>query len=362
VELKTSYKGKATIYLKFYFVEYLGVVGVKSRLELMADVPRAVASANDLLSDESMLAWLFADDDGLTCPNPTGTIKLDYTKLDLKSKIDVTGRLYEWAQRLAGLKFPSTKSESVDDDESSDSVFKAPLSVEGENGTSTGTSEQRNNEDGRQFFQSVLQRLKRRVIARLSLQEEFAAFESLNVYPPKEISSWFPSRIHSRMIQWSSMTFDDFVCHKASEEFWKSVDEEGWFCNVIVERGSAKLEVLIYIHVDYPNTAPLFCFLLNWNGVVYSIEKCSDLWHLSRAVNVDCIRHLPKSAANYTLCAQLQFLISRLDVLLEIRSSERSGDKEFPMEHLFQSLRKGRDRQLPFWFNENRNCYTFENL
>jgi len=255
---------------------------------------------------------------------------------------------------LAGLNFPSKKNQEDDD-----ATFKEPV-AENEPGTSSMSSDARSGaEDGCQFFQSVLERVQKRVIARLSLQEQFAIFESLNVYPPKEVSSWFPTRIYSRLTQWTSMTYDDFICHPGSKGFRQLVDEEGWFCNVTVERGTAKLAALIYIHVDYPHTSPLFCLLLNWKDKIYTTEKCSDLWHLSRAVNAECVRGLPKRLANQTLCIQLQFLISRLDVVLEIQSSEE-GSKEFPMEHLFQALRRGRERRLPLWYNENRNCYTFE--
>ncbi len=56
--------------------------------------------------------------------------------------------------------------------------------------------------------------------------------------------------------------------------------------------------------------------------------------HLEEAVNVHCPEQLARSARMSTLTAQIQYLRSRLDLLLEIESARCRTD-EFPREHLF---------------------------
>ncbi|VDN88837.1 unnamed protein product [Brugia pahangi] len=80
--------------------------------------------------------------------------------------------------------------------------------------------------------------------------------------------------------------------------------------------------------------------------------------HVERVLNADFATYVTCDDPNNILGAQIAFLVSRFDILLEsISAASNSG--QFAREHLFSRPYRGRDHQLPLYYQKNMNAFTF---
>ena len=124
---------------------------------------RQVLQASTLLAN-----LLTANDDGLTCPNPSFAYIL---KKNCVENLTDLGFMFYWAQNLCGLKFPA-KTETEFEDEMSN------------------------------FVEKVVESIRSRLKSRIYLQREISQLEkskliSVDLDVPKSLSSQFPSKISS---------------------------------------------------------------------------------------------------------------------------------------------------------------------
>lgn len=80
---------------------------------------------------------------------------------------------------------------------------------------------------------------------------------------------------------------------------------------------------------------------------------------LEEAVNVHCPEAIETKHRAHTISIQLQYLLSRFDVMLETDCA-RMGNRDYGRDHLFIRASRGHDRQLPLSFNNTLNSFSFD--
>ncbi|EJW78740.1 hypothetical protein WUBG_10349, partial [Wuchereria bancrofti] len=151
-----------------------------------------------------------------------------------------------------------------------------------------------------------------------------------------------------------------------TEEYRKLIESERqtniskqFYFSATVERDpGAKLHALIYVDIKYPKVKPIYILTFSLDNM----ETCSSfnntLIHVERVLNADFAAYVTVDDPNNILGAQMAFLVSRFDIFLE-SSSAASNSGQFTREHLFSRPYRGRDHQLPLYYQKNMNAFTF---
>ncbi|KYM92646.1 THO complex subunit 5 like protein [Atta colombica] len=303
VKILITLKNETRLTLHFFYMVYLKVVTVESKLET-EDL--GGISAGDMLVSESVLRELYPRDLGLESPNPANQYQLSRHNLGSFSSLGL-GIPYRWAQRMAGLHFVS-----CDTTEQQQKLTSQELAQD--------------------CVESVLKEIKRRIKARLDLCMEIRQLESGNLPIFISTTDPVPQKISTSLHRFTTMTWKNYSNYVASPEFYQrglvlSVDI---FYEAILRRGSSELVARIAIKSDYPKIAPVFSISIS-PTVPASADIIRDI---EREVNVMWTK-------SPTLTAQIQRLRSCFDIYLETESMA-------PKEKIFFYPVRGRTRARPY--------------
>ncbi|CAG9532286.1 unnamed protein product [Cercopithifilaria johnstoni] len=328
IEMEIACQDDICVTLVLQFIPGLRSVGVMVRLS------RTPTSAyGSAFFDESLLSELFDGDDGNKCASSAGQAKLDQLEIsvaDLEPKI---GRFYAFAQKMAGIndQVPS----------------KNPQLYE--------------------ILHSVVGKIRSRIHSRCVLARITHSLHTLKVFDVLKSRNDFPDNVCAKLTGFRMITAEQFFEYEAvTEEYQKLIEfERGtninkqFYFSATVERDpGAKLHALIFVDVKYPKVKPIFILSFTLDNADTSSSFNSSLIHVERILNADFTTYVTCDDPNSILEAQIAFLISRFDILLECGSAANSSG-QFNREHLFSRPYRGRDHQLPLYYQKNMNAFTF---
>ncbi|KAH0955822.1 hypothetical protein HN011_004339 [Eciton burchellii] len=303
VKIVITLKNETRLTLHFYYMIYLKVVTVESKLET-EDL--GGISAGDMLVSESVLRELYPGDLGLESPNPANQYQLSRHNLGPFSSLGL-GIPYRWAQRMAGLHF-----------------------VLSDMGEQKITSQ----ELAQNCVESVLKEIRRRIKARLDLCTEIRHLESGNLPIFISTTDPVPQKISTSLHRFTTMTWKSYSNFITSSIFCQQglVSSLDIFYEAVLRRGSSELIARIAIKPDYPKIAPVFSIVIS-PMVPASADIVRDI---EREVNVMWTK-------SPTLTAQIQRLRACFDIYLETESMA-------PKEKIFFYPVRGRTRARPYKF------------
>ncbi|XP_029475606.1 THO complex subunit 5 homolog isoform X2 [Rhinatrema bivittatum] len=327
VSLILKCKDDSILHLTFYYLMNLNIMTVKSKVTTASDLAMAV-SAGDLLSPDSFLSCLYPGDHGKKTPNPANLYQFDKVGiLSLSDYVSELGHPYSWVQKLGGLHFPKDHPQFV---------------VTADNSLSAS------------HMEKTIKLLRTRLMSRLALHKQFSSLEHGIVPLSSECLHLFPTKIMSRLMKWSAITYEDYK----DLSFTKEVMEAGlaeathMYFSTVIERGTARLQAVVAMNPGYSAIPPIFSLCLHWKGE-RSSSNDDNIRALESEVNV-YYKELCRPKPGYQLLTnQLQRLCMGLDVYLETESHDNSveGPKEFPQEKMCLRLVRGPSRMKPFKFN-----------
>ncbi|EZA50540.1 hypothetical protein DMN91_009816 [Ooceraea biroi] len=303
VKIVITLKNETRLTLHFYYMIYLKVVTVESKLET-EDL--GGISAGDMLVSESVLRELYPGDLGLQSPNPANQYQLSRHNLGTFSSLGL-GIPYRWAQRMAGLRFVSPDA---------------------------GEQKVTSQELAQDCVESVLKEIKRRIKARLDLCTEIRHLESGNLPIFISTTDPVPQKISTSLHRFTTMTWKSYSNFISSSTFCQRglVSSVDIFYEAVLRRGSSELVARIAIKPDYPKIAPVFNVSIS-PMVPASADIVRDI---EREVNVMWTK-------SPTLTAQIQRLRACFDIYLETESMA-------PKEKIFFHPVRGRTRARPYKF------------
>ncbi|XP_043924401.1 THO complex subunit 5 homolog isoform X1 [Protopterus annectens] len=327
-------KDGSILHLFFYYLMNLNILTVKARVGTTVDVYISV-SAGDLLSPHSLLNCLYPNDDGMKTPNPANQYQFD--KVGILTFSDYIGELghpYIWVQNLGGLHFPKDHPEPT---------------VTADNSLSAS------------YMERTIKLLRLRLQSRLALHRQFASLEHGVVPVSSDSQHLFPVKIVSRLVRWSTITYEDFVVipftkHIVDAGLARPVD---LFFRALIERGTAKLHVAVAMNPGYSSIPPVFCLCLDWKSERTS-KTDDNVKAMEGEVNVHCRELQGPKPGHQILTNQLQRLCMCLDVYLETETRDNSveGPKEFPQEKMCLRVVRGPNRLKPFKYNPPHGFFS----
>uniref|UniRef100_A0A915PRQ5 THO complex subunit 5 n=1 Tax=Setaria digitata TaxID=48799 RepID=A0A915PRQ5_9BILA len=327
IEMEIACQDDICVTLVLQFVPGLCSIGVIAKL---SRVPTSVYG--NMLLDSSLLTELFDGDDGSKCVNSAGQAKLDQLEIsvaDLEPKI---GRFFAFAQKMAGV---------------NDEVSKNSQLCE--------------------IIHSVVSKIRSRVRSRCILARITHALHSLKVFDELKNRNDFPDNVCAKLTDFRMITAEQFFEYEALTEDYRklieferrtNIDKQFYFCATIERNPGARLHALIFVDIKYPKIKPIYILTFTLDNTKVSSSFNNNLNHLERVLNVDFTAYVTCEDPNSILEAQMAFLVSRFDILLESNSAVNSS-AQFTREHLFSRPYRGRDHQLPLYYQKNMNAFTF---
>lgn len=338
--------------LKFSFLIHLRVI-TTTITEIKTNTPQS-SIASQALQPSSLLECLFPNDTGKESPNPGTSFILEKLKIEkFESLISQVGYPFIWAQKLAGLEFLSLEGNGQTGNPGTSNfqnIFSLPIKKQHTISAS--------------FFETCINTIRERLLARTSLHKQLLALEQRNVSIPLEILPQFPPKISCRLKEWSVRTWDEVENHPSSKLLVECglIREEVPVYRLTLERGSANLKALVLISPDYPKVIPIFLLTLNWKGQKTSTTD-SGVWELERDINVvsmDCVLLNSEAQSNFILSCQIQQLLVNFDIYLETDGDADSieGPKEFSQTGAYTRIAMGRNRSKPFKYLQKLSLFT----
>ncbi|XP_035912615.1 THO complex subunit 5 homolog [Anopheles stephensi] len=328
--------------LTFSYLPNMQVVTVNIAL---VDLHSSGAAAGDVLSIETVLNELCHGDKGEECPNP----KIKYQLQDLSIEIDHLTRIlrernlgkpFLWSQRLCGLDHTSA-------------AYTCVLSHDAANDHPEVQTDKLH-----ETIPSIIRSVRARWEARLKLYKQIHDLESKMIDTSINDERGHPIRISSTVLQWSSISFEDYVSSGVAKMFLEDgmATASDLYFRAIVIRGSAKLECYICVPCRYPDSSPLWSFSLNWNGKhtasCNSSVREMEYWCNSLSAVNHSFDILPK---------QLKRAMSCLDIYLETEGPYYTP-AEFTQDKSFLKPFRGRTRAQPFRIAPNGSSSLFTQI
>ncbi|XP_050092714.1 THO complex subunit 5 homolog isoform X1 [Anopheles aquasalis] len=325
--------------ITFYYLPNIDIVTINCSL---TDLTIAGTATGDILSMDTILSELFSNDTGLESPNPKTNYQLNEIIEDADLFITLLkerglGKPYRWAQELCGLEFisaPNNRSLT----QSSGTLLKTDYS--------------------KKTIPSILRKIRTRWEARIQLYKQIYELESKLIDTSINNEHDHPIRISSTLLQWISISFEDYLASGVSLKFLEDgiAFARDLFFRAIVVRGSAKLESYICIPCCYPETSPIWSFSLNWNGKHTAVRDSSvremEYWCNSTST----IDNMP-----LMLPTQLKRAMSCLDIYLETEGPYYTPG-EFKHDKSFLKPFRGRPRARPFRIAPNGSNSLFTQI
>ncbi|XP_041772208.1 THO complex subunit 5 homolog [Anopheles merus] len=327
--------------LTFFYLPNMQVVTMNIAL---VDFHSVGAAASDVLSTDSVLNELFCGDRGEECPNP----KIKYQLQDLSIDINQLARMLKernlgspflWVQKLCGLEYISTAYTCVQ-------------------GLDVGNDSLETGGKLHETIPSIIHSVRARWEARLKLYKQIHDLESKMIDTSINDEHGHPIRISSTVLQWSSISFEDYVSSGVAGMFLEDsiATASDLYFRAIVIRGSAKLESYICVPCRYPDASPLWSFSLHWNGKHTSVSNSSvremEYWCNSLSALENSCDILPK---------QLKRAMSCLDIYLETEGPYYAP-AEFTQDKSFLKPFRGRTRAQPFRIAPNGSSSLFTQI
>uniref|UniRef100_A0A4W3HHT0 THO complex 5 n=1 Tax=Callorhinchus milii TaxID=7868 RepID=A0A4W3HHT0_CALMI len=336
VTLDLKYKDGSMLHLYFYYLMKLNIMTVKTKVTTATEMCTAI-SAGDLLSPASLLSCLYPGDHGKKTPNPANRYQFDTVAIvTFRDYIGEMGHPYIWVQKLGGLHFPK--------DQPQQELVTADNSVSASH------------------METTVKLLRVRLQSRLSLQKQFASLEHSIVPVCSECQHLFPTKILSRLIRWSAITYEDYAALPYTKHVIDAdmAQETDLFFSALIERGTAKLHVAIGVNPGYSTVPPIFSICLNWKGEKTSRNDDNLKVAIESEVNVYFRELLDPKPGHQLLTNQIQRLCMCLDVYLETETHDNSveGPMEFPREKMCMRLVRGPNRIKPFKYNHPQGFFT----
>uniref|UniRef100_A0A182P603 Uncharacterized protein n=1 Tax=Anopheles epiroticus TaxID=199890 RepID=A0A182P603_9DIPT len=327
------------ISLTFSYLPNMQVVTTNISL---VDFRSTGVAACDVLSTDSVLNELFRGDRGIECPNPRIKYQLQNVSIDISQLAGILreknlGIPFLWVQKLCGLEY----------------ISPAFTCVQGREVANEGTDDKLH-----ETIPSIMRLVRARWEARLKLYKQIHDLESKMIDTSINDEHGHPIRISSTVLQWSSISFEDYVSSGVASMFLEDsvATASDLFFRAIVIRGSAKLESYICVPCRYPEASPLWSFSLHWNGKHTSASNSSvremEYW----CNNLSAMDHsydiLPK---------QLKRAMSCLDIYLETQGPYCTP-AEFTQDKSFLKPFRGRTRAQPFRIAPNGSSSLFTQI
>lgn len=291
-------------------------------------------TAGDIISTEKIVLGLYPDDFGEISPNPNSKFQLkefDLSESDLLDylKTNKFGKPFVWAQKLCGIDFINQNT------------FKEEL-IE-------------------HFVPEVVKKIKTKFNARLNLMKQICSLENKNIDLLTSDKDFSRVRISSSLVQWSSLSYDEFVNHPTSSKFTEMelATSHDIFYRAVITKGSAKLECLICIPYNYPSENPVWTFCLSWNGVHTSENNpaVKDMEFWTNSLDTDQLYQSPETI----LCAQLARTMISFDIFLETEGPLYSP-AEFTQDKTFLNAFSRRTQSRPYKLVDNGSNVIFKQI
>lgn len=130
-----------------------------------------------------------------------------------------------------------------------------------------------NHQSDSKIFENILNRLKTRFKARITLQEAINSLKSSTV-PQNEAYSieLMRFRVQSSITSFKESTFErycasNFTKHFLNSDLTQSINENDClFFELTLKNQTATLNALIVLNQDYPRVKPLFAVNINWKN------------------------------------------------------------------------------------------------
>ncbi|VDK42401.1 unnamed protein product [Anisakis simplex] len=321
------------ISLQFSYILQLHSIAVIAKLQ-----GSSLPFYGNMLCDESILVELYPKDVGDKCPNAVGQAKLDQFHLKVSDYERKFGRMYAFAQRMAGI---GRDAEKRSDTQLCD------------------------------IIESVVKAIRGRVRSRYVLIKSIQSLRSLKLFDDMSVEDRkeYPPKMLSKLVDFKTLSAEEFFSNPIVTNDYREMIESDrnnsdannhFYFAAEVERSPAKLTALITISVGYPlSDSPLFILSLSIdNKHKYSSKSSLLIKNLEYAINVLLVKRKEAKKRDSLLTSQMAFLVSRLDVLLEVHS-QLTDTFTFSRDHLFSRSSRGRDQQPPLNYDPSLNAFTF---
>ena len=321
----------ASLQMSFHYRIMLEIVTLTVKIQ----VPETKKSKHnsvtggDLLLPESLLNCLYPDDFGNDTPNQSNKYALQrYSMGEFSDYVNEVGRPYHWVQWLCGLQFLNTSAGGVVDGKAQPAVSATHM-------------------------EDTIKRLRRRLRARLALQQQLASLEKCNVPISGDFIAMFPAKISSALSSWKRSTYEDFVVLPYCQSIHQSevVHPTDMYFTAILTRGSAKLTCQIMVPSEYPASPPLFALSMLWKSERTNLND-PNIRDLEAEVNVHFNELLKDKCHEQLLTNQMQRLLMCMDVYLETEGATLDqGPAEFARDKIYPRMFKGPNRSKPYCYN-----------
>lgn len=333
VVLTLQHKGYK-LQITFTYIVPLHIVTVVASVTEPHGISSGV-SACPVMSPSTILDNLFGSDNGLCSPNPANHFQLKKNGLeDFVSVVEETGKAYRWAQRLSGLEFLQGSGSA------------APVVAR--------------HEVGRAFVEELVQAVRARFSARVSLYEQLLSLEKGVVSVPARLVDYFPCKVTSVLKQWTQVTHaavDSHPSHREMEELGLVQGDELVY-QAVLRRGSAMVKALVLLRDNYPSEAPLFMLTLQLREEQSSRDD-DAVKELECELNVHSVEQGGSVAGEHLLVFQLQQLLVCMDVLLEsLCEAQEDAPREFSRDKVLARTARGPSRSRPYKFLPKPGIFT----
>ncbi|XP_052872664.1 THO complex subunit 5 homolog [Anopheles cruzii] len=329
--------------MTFSYLPNMNIVTMNCAL---VDLQPSGVAAGDVLSLDTVLTELFPNDTGTESPNPKTKYQLQNVSIDAHELVQLLkdkglGKPFRWVQELCGLEF----------------IYPT---YSGSRGHSTSGESGLTGATGRchETIPSIIRTIRTRWEARLQLYQQIYDLESKLIDTSINDEHGHPIRISSTLLQWSSITHEDYVASGTAGKFLDDAvaSSSDLFFRAIVIRGSAKLESYICVPCRYPEEAPLWSFSLNWNGK-HTADRDSSV----REMEYWCNSLAGAEHRECLLPLQLKRAMSCLDIYLETEGPYYTP-AEFVQDKSFLKPFRGRTRARPFRIAPNGGSSLFTQI
>ncbi|XP_069986129.1 THO complex subunit 5 homolog [Penaeus vannamei] len=358
VKICVNTKDGNSVVITFYHMQVLRIVTVKCSVHLQ-EKNKSVLS--DVISGDTLLNCLFPNDDGEESPNPANFFQLVRLQIQLKDHLASTGRPYKWAQNLSGLSFSTSEQTTSDDgqDKAGGSAVTTIPPVENEVVVW---------QDSAEHMQNTIQAIRRRLQARLALHAQLVNLETANstssiAVPAELLRQHFPGKVCTEFKSWRSVTWSEYKAAPTTQLLRESgvVTQQHLLFIAVFERKHVRLEALVAIFPDHPNTVPVFSLSVHWEGH-HQAANNPQLRQMEKEVNVHWDELVTTRNEQLHL---LPLLLYRLAVCLDVFTEAYSAhadahkpDSQFHKEKIFFRPARGPDRAFPFKYHPKLGVFS----
>uniref|UniRef100_A0A182QXG2 Uncharacterized protein n=1 Tax=Anopheles farauti TaxID=69004 RepID=A0A182QXG2_9DIPT len=341
--LSTSLPGPG-LSLKFSYLPNLQLITMTIAL---IDMHLSGVAAGDVLAVDTVLNDLFQGDRGEEIPNPKIKYQLQELSIEISQLVHILkkanlGKPFLWAQKLCGLEHITVAYTANRGSHNARNEFTAADAADKLHET----------------IPCIIRAIRARWEARLKLYKQIHDLESKLIDTSVNDEHGHPIRISSTVLQWSSISFEDYVSSGVASMFLDDgiATASDLFFRAIVIRGSAKLESYICVPCRYPEASPLWSFSLHWNGkhtsTTNSAVREMEYWCNSLSAVEHTTNILPM---------QLKRAMSCLDIYLETEGPYYMP-AEFTQDKSFLKPFRGRTRAQPFRIAPNGSNSLFTQI